>query len=297
MVIRDKRIYLQPKGIKNARNNCFFNSSIQCILSSGDLIEFYKNSQFDASKPVSRAFSLFIDEYEKSNTLSPEKFLNFLNNKIDIFNGLHQDAHEFLIRFLDALHEELPNQYKMCKNISEFKDHCAENFIANLFHSFLKQTVLCPNCKNKSETFVSTNMIQGEVQKNTQDILSGFFESENVDGGKLWKCEKCSYSDYAVKSYEVIAYPKILILFIKRYNSRFSKTQDDIEVDEQIKFCNNIYFLNGIVCHIGDLSGGHYFSSSKRNGKWINFNDSSVSSGRCQYSGNQPCIIFYTKNK
>ena len=295
MVVRAKRIELTPKGIRNIGNTCFFNSSIQCLLSIPEFVTFYIENNFDYTKPISGAFAEFLADYKKLEIVTPNKFLNFLNSKINLFDGSQQDAHEFVIRFLEVLHDELPNKFKKLQSKEEFIAHCSENIIAKLFYSFNKQTIFCSKCGNKSESFVLLNMMQIQVEKTTQEGLSRIFENEKIDGLDVWKCENCGHSKVAFKQLEVIIYPKILILYISRFNSMAYKNRDSIKIDEKIKLGNNIYFFNGLVCHSGNLNEGHYYSSAKRGDKWINFNDTSIYHGGGSYSDDSPYMVFYSK--
>lgn len=294
MVVRTNRVYLEPKGMKNLGNTCFFNSSMQCLLSVDELISFYKNTSFGSNMPVSIAFSNFIKDYENNKNVIPDKLITILKEKINLFNGEQQDAHEFVLRFLEILHNELP-KIKTNINKENFLEHCDENIISNLFYSLNKQTVSCMKCGSNSESFVLLNMMQVDVCETTQKSLDKIFKEEEIDGSGVWKCDKCGYAKSALKKLEVIIYPKVLILYIKRFTTSLSKNTKHIIVDDKIKMENGLFYLMGVCCHNGSINSGHYTSDCKRAGKWMNYNDTNVSTNVRNYNGSNPYMIFYTK--
>ncbi|EQB62171.1 ubiquitin carboxyl terminal hydrolase [Vairimorpha apis BRL 01] len=294
MVVRTNRFYLEPKGMKNLGNTCFFNSSMQCLLSINEFVSFYKSTSFSSAMPVSLAFSEFIKNYESSSNVYPDKLISILRKKINIFNGEQQDAHEFVLRFLEILHNELPTIKNInCKEI--FLEHCDQNIISNLFYSLNKQIVSCMKCGSSSESFVLLNMMQVDVCETTQKSLDKVFKDEEIDGSGVWKCERCGYTKSAIKKLEVIIYPKVLILYIKRFTTLLGKNTKHIIVDDKIKLENSLFYLMGVCCHNGSINSGHYISDCKRAGKWMNYNDTNVSSNVGNYNGSNPYMIFYTK--
>ena len=60
-------------------------------------------------------------------------------------------------------------------------------------------------------------------------------------------------------------------------NEKMSKPETDV-IQEYIKCGEYVYELFSILIHSGTAGGGHYYAYIKsfEDGKWYNFNDSSV---------------------
>ncbi len=82
-------------------------------------------------------------------------------------------------------------------------------------------------------------------------------------------------------------FPDILVIDIKRFNSRNIKNQvvvdfplNDLNLSKYVIGYNKdsyIYDLYGVCNHSGSVFGGHYTSYIKNaNGKWYHYNDSNV---------------------
>ena len=56
---------------------------------------------------------------------------------------------------------------------------------------------------------------------------------------------------------------------------------------------NKIYDLYAVVNHIGNLSGGHYYSIIEQNNKWIKYNDSEVSDFSRTFDTQEAYILIY----
>lgn len=295
MVVREKRVNLKPKGMKNVGNTCFFNSAMQCLVSIPPFISHYKEGKFDSSQPVSLAFQEFLNEYEGCEVMSPVKFLRIIKEKIKLFNGKQQDSHEFVIQFLEVLHDEITPRCSTFNTKDDFLAQAKENIITDLFYSYNKQTVICSKCNYKSETPVIMNMLPIDIETSTDSSLKRVFDEEEIAGPEAWKCDSCGYNKLSKKKLEVIVSPKVLILYLKRFRSYGYKNNKNITIDDSLKFGQCTFYNMGVVCHSGTLSEGHYYSDAKRLGTWTHFNDSQISSKVGQYDGSNPYLVFYTR--
>lgn len=295
MVVREKRVSLKPKGIKNIGNTCFFNSAMQCLLSIKEFVTYYKETSFDSSMPVSLAFHEFITEYENCDVMSPIKFLKVLRSSIRLFNGKQQDSHEFVIQFLEVLHDEITPKHRPINTLEDFNSQVKGNIITELFYSYNKQIVICSKCNYKSETPVIMNMMPLDIENTTEASLKRVYEEEEIAGPEAWKCDSCGYNKLSKKKLEVLAVPKILILYLKRFRAYGSKNNKNIKIDDSFKFGASTFHNIGVVCHSGSLSEGHYYSDGKRQGVWTHFNDSQISSRAGQYDPSSPYLVFYTR--
>lgn len=170
---------------------------------------------------------------------------------------------------------------------------------------------------------LAANFKQGESadddnssQKNQviqlENCFKEFGAEELLTGADQWYCSKCKEHRDIHKKLELFRIPKVLIVQIKRFQSKksantgksgffnlaYAQICQQEKVDEYVEFpvegldiksfvksncdlrgISTKYDLYGIVNHFGSLNGGHYTAACKGiDGSWYNFNDSSVSS-------------------
>lgn len=73
------------------------------------------------------------------------------------------------------------------------------------------------------------------------------------------------------------------------------------KTDDHHSIKNPVYDLVGVVNHSGGIDFGHYTAECKNplNGKWYNFNDSSVHEIRMKgdFESSSPYVLFYAKRE
>ncbi len=129
---------------------------------------------------------------------------------------------------------------------------------------------------------------------NINDCLNHFKLTEKLDKNNEWYCSVCKKHQKAFKKLELYYIPKNLILHLKRFEyssaGRYRTYAEKIGslVDfptEEVNLKNFIigphnekscYDLYAVSQHFGGVGGGHYTACGKNNGKWYDFNDSSV---------------------
>lgn len=115
------------RGLNNLGNTCYMNSIIQCVLGTGELMNYFVSpdgksfveqwkSLINTSNPISSkgrlaaAFSSLTHQMYKSppgSYISPYEFKKVVSNTNSMFQGTEQhDSQEFLAFLLDGLHED-----------------------------------------------------------------------------------------------------------------------------------------------------------------------------------------------
>jgi ubiquitin carboxyl-terminal hydrolase 36/42 len=143
--------------------------------------------------------------------------------------------------------------------------------------------------------------------------MNSYFQSDKIDE---WKCPKCSHLG-CDKSLSILNSPSCLIITIKRFemsmNGRLLKNNIEIDFPEFLNIAQYLhhqsdsdsdsvisqYRLSNVICHVGSIHGGHYYSYSRHIDKnWYNLNDShfsKVSSHNVLDNQKEAYILFYSK--
>ena len=134
---------------------------------------------------------------QKKNEMFLPKLLFELCNRLLGSVRMH-DSQEFLVRFLESIQEELNTGKKqnIPENISMEQKWIIyrkinNSFIDSIFTGFMRSTVECNKCNNKSiayDPFIDLS-ISINKNKSLDKCLKQFFESEKMDCE--YKCEKC----------------------------------------------------------------------------------------------------------
>jgi len=129
---------------------------------------------------------------------------------------------------------------------------------------------------------------------NINDCLNHFKLTEKLDKNNEWYCCICKKHQKAFKKLELYYIPKNLILHLKRfeysstgkyrtYAEKIGSLIDFPLEDQNLKNFiigphndQTSYDLYSVSQHFGGVGGGHYTACGRNNGKWYDFNDSSV---------------------
>ncbi|CAK6952975.1 ubiquitin carboxyl-terminal hydrolase 47-like isoform X2 [Scomber scombrus] len=123
-------------------------------------------------------------------------------------------------------------------------------------------------------------------------VNTGFksvFQSELFSGDNKVYCKECNTFKDANKECEMVTFPQILTLLLKRFDFDYTtmshvKSDCCVDVPRTLQTEEKKYELYGTVNHIGSIRGGHYTATILPKGEqtWYNFNDDYVNEAKEQ---------------
>lgn len=258
------------KKLRNFGNTCYLNSSIQLLSKSKFLLAFFKNHNDH----------LNIFDIDSSNIIH---FIQFLARKISYIQFLQQnDAHEFIVVFVDILHEkykekityiDLPSTSASNKMINICNKHWYSEYskIMDIFYLQLFIQTECNKCKYSCYNVENQSVLQLEIDEVLQigsldACIKSFFEKQYLDE---WKCDKCSNTKDNYRYLKLWRLPKNLIICVKRNkyaNGKLKKINNLISVQNSLSlkpytlktYPKYDYNLLGVINHYGESDDGHY---------------------------------------
>jgi ubiquitin C-terminal hydrolase len=258
------------KTFRNFGNTCYLNSSLQLLCKSNKLSSLLKdrNDVYNIFNIDSTNLILFL------KTLSKDiKHMHFLQQN---------DAHEFIILFLDFLHEK----YKEKKTFSDVPKASAYNKMVNLCNKhwfsdyskimdiFYLQIIFqteCSECHYSCTNIENHSILSLELEEvvklgSLNECLQIFFQQQVLDE---WKCDKCSNTKNNYRDNKIWRLPSNLIICVKRNkyaDGKLKKLNNLISVPNFLtlkpytlkSYPKYDYNLLGVINHYGESDDGHY---------------------------------------
>ena len=293
-----------------------------------------KNNHFKSKNDV----YLIQQYYQLSNDYhsNDKKLLNTKNllnsilkiNDTFIINEQH-DSQEMIIFLLDNIHEALKyevdvNYQGEAKNktdliviesINELSKILNKKYsIVNELFFGMFYSELLSNEDDTKDTFISkkyehfNNLTLQYSGDSLIENLELFFKDELLDAPIL--NEKMNIKQKAYKTTKISNTPLYLFITLKKYDiTKKSKESYEIPIDNLNfnKYCIGYdqfdcnYQLIGVICHVGSLNFGHYYSIIKKNNKWYLCNDNSISEFNIEKQqkmiNKNAYVLLYMKNK
>lgn len=250
-------------GLQNFGATCYLNATLQCLSATWPLSRFFlsgnyrkfiqSDNAFGSDTVLPQLFSSLLSNMWSPDrrAYSPQSFVRFVMRKWGWSMDEQQDSSEFLIMFLDTLHEDF-NMHYMRHNLAELTpdqerirnqmpipdasrieweryEHKNRSFISSLFTSQQVSCVICNSCGYRSflyETLTNINLAIPETK--TTDIRECFrryCREEPIER----KCEKCG-SENARRAYIFTRWPQFLVISFKRFAFEDASRKLDIPI-------------------------------------------------------------------
>ena len=271
--------------------------------------------------------------WSKNCVISPGKFVKnvqkiAMEKDRDIFTGYAQnDLPEFLLFIFESFNEALSTKvsviisgteqnetdilakksYNMIKTLYE-KEYSP---LLDLFYGISVSTIMSENGKLLSTTpepFMMLSLPLPEEKNITlESCINLYCKKEKLDGENAWLNDKTNEKEVVSKGILFWSLPNILIIDLKRFTNGMRKRQDlinipldDLDLTSYVIGYNRrayIYDLHAVCNHEGGMMGGHYTSTiRKEDGKWYNYNDTTVKEvPKSRVISSKAYCLFYKK--
>lgn len=263
---------LPRTGLINFSVTCYMNATIQCLLATIPLSQFFLDNRW-------RDFTQ--KNWKGSNGIMPEIYANLIRSlwrndvqavrptslrnfcaRLNSEWGLdrQQDAKEYFDFLLDCLHEdlnlhwqrtplkplsaqeELVRETMPASKVSRIEwdrySHRESSFISSLFAGQHASRLRCTTCRRTSTTYEAFYSISVEIPHSGRgdiyDCLKSYCQEEMLSGDEVWKCPYCKCEREATKQIIITRAPQFLVVHFKRFSA--SKTESARKVHTPINF-------------------------------------------------------------
>ncbi|KAM0751689.1 cysteine proteinase [Meredithblackwellia eburnea MCA 4105] len=300
------------KGLRNAGNTCFLNSSLQVLLHTPPLVRYLKDGDhpFESCKKPSFCMACSLQKCVMASFQRPGGayvpiFLPKLKLIAKHFRlGRQEDSHEFLRFCIDGLQESalFGKSPKLEQRLKE------STFVHQIFGGRLRSRVKCTECGHPSDTFDSVLDLSLDVNgcDSIKQALNRFVRVDTLKGSNKYKCEKCKKLVVAEKNFTICDAPMILTIHLKRFTPTGRKYTDLVKYPELLDLAPYMsdghgpkYSLYGVVNHMGGgPNSGHYTAFVKSSeGRWHEMDDDYVTASRAPGENRSAYILFYVRQR
>ena len=269
---------LPRTGLINFSVTCYMNATIQCLLATIPLSQFFLDNRWrdftqknwkGSNGVMPEIYATLIRTLWRNDVTAvrPTSLRNFcarLNPEWGV--DRQQDAKEFFDFLVDCLHEDLNISWersplqpltaeqemyresmplnKVSKKEWERYTHRESSFISNLFAGQHASMLRCKTCRTTSTTYEAFYSISVEIPRSgrgdIRECLRSYCQEEMLSGDEVWKCPHCKCEREATKRITLTRLPQVLVIHFKRFSA--SKTESARKVHTPIEF--PLYGLN-----------------------------------------------------
>lgn len=269
-------------GLKNLGNTCYMNATLQCLANTIPLALHFLSDRYkqDINRDSHRGTggdtahefkNLLSQMYYNDKSVSPKGFKSLMGRLFSVYAGHdQQDAHEFLLNFIDKLHEDLNKavhrrgtpaplppaeeaSLSLNARINRFWSQHVDrhlSVISDLFEGLLVSSLTCLVCRKSSSSFEVFSCLSLPIPAVTgsvhlQDCLNLFLVTESMSGEAAWDCPSCKQKRKAEKRMIIARLPKILIIQFNRF--RCETAWQSKKLQTYVQFPSNSLDMNAYV--------------------------------------------------
>ncbi|XP_058724917.1 ubiquitin C-terminal hydrolase 22 [Vicia villosa] len=252
------------RGLNNLGSTCFMNCMLQALLHAPIFKDYFlsdgHNSEDCKRRTVDRLClicdinAVFLAMYSGNRSpYSPAQFLySWWQHSANLASYEQQDAHEFFIAMLDAIHEK----DDITRNGSKGNGGDCQCIAHKVFYGLLRSDVTCMACGFTSTTYdpfldISLNLDihislaeKGKklTKQNEDDNMSTllgcldlFTRPEKLGPDQKLYCQNCRERQNSLKQMSIRKLPLVITLHVKRFEHSFVKNLSK-KIDRYLQF-------------------------------------------------------------
>lgn len=313
-----------PRGLVNNGVTCYMNSAVQALIHVPAMARYLSDvhkgvyrdtvSARSVTRDLAFLYNRMTDAANTRRSISPKALIKRLDDINPLMSEWNQeDAHEYFMSLVGRLQEDsVPKGQKLKSSI-----------LHEMFGGTFLQTVICQECKNKSETHQDFFDIQVSIDKHELKVmgkstlrgsLRQYFDTSHIKKTRTegYDCEKCKKKTSAATIQRIEEAPEYLIVSIKRYEYTSNRNSSQ-KIKQHLAIAPTIeltqyavheepmrYQLVAFTCHEGrSASSGHYVAYCLQHDKtWALYDDDYVrqlSANQVYRSKDDVYFLIYTR--
>ncbi|XP_021508845.1 ubiquitin carboxyl-terminal hydrolase 17-like protein B [Meriones unguiculatus] len=294
-------------GLQNIGNSCYLNAALQCLTHTPPLASYLLSGEHSQSccHPedcwmCAMEAHVIHSFFHSRDVMQPSRKLTAAFHK-----SQQEDAHEFLMFTLNAMHESC-----LLGSTSMEPDSKDSTLVPDIFGGSWRSQIECLHCQGTSDSFDPFLDIPLDIRmaQSVKEALENLVEAEELCGDNAYYCHSCQEKTPALKTLTVQTAPKVLLLVLNRFSGfTFDKVDSIVSYPEFLDLQPYMsrpsrrplmYALYAVLVHNGaSCHSGHYFCYVKAgNGKWYKMDDSRVTSCNVTSVLSEPAyVLFYVQ--
>ena len=276
---------------KKPRKYCYMNSVMQGLNSLTPLVTYFEGNSYLADiHPDSKYKGTVANEVSEAlkamnGGTGPISLIGLkilIDNLYKPFGGFRQeDAHEFLIKLVELMFEDLGRGKVTLHYSPEVIPSNKNSKIFEILQGVHRITIMCKSCGYTSFSLEPFNVLSLSLppnkRSNVEELLKCYYGDTQIG----YTCPRCCGQNSSMQKYEIESLPQVLIIHLKRFDVstkgivKNKKYIDfplkNLKVGNKELVCN----LKSITNHYGTLNTGHYvsFCKSRYKGDWYKCDD------------------------